>query len=203
MTKFLRIDSSASGEGSNTRKLADTFYSRLGLSGSEQVTVRDVSSGLPVVTGDWVGANFTPEDDRSPEQKQTLALSDSLIAELEAADVITIGVPIYNFGVPASLKAWIDLVARARKTFRYTENGPEGLLTGKKAVVFVASGGTEVNSAIDFATPYIKHVLGFIGIHDVTIVAADRSMARGEAAMEEALTHVEAVTGHLKGAQAA
>jgi FMN-dependent NADH-azoreductase len=96
------------------------------------------------------------------------------------ADVLVIGVPVYNFGIPASLKAWVDMIARARLTFRYTESGPVGLLRGKRAVLVVASGGTAVGSEIDFATDYLRHVLGFLGIDDVEIIAANRVMPRGE-----------------------
>ena len=96
-----------------------------------------------------------------------------LIAELKAADVVVIGAPIYNFGIPAALKAWVDMIARARKTFRYTSEGPEGLLKGKKAYVVIASGGMPVDSDMDFATPYLRQVLGFIGITDVEVIAAD------------------------------
>ncbi len=106
---------------------------------------------------------------------------------------IVIGAPIYNFGVPATLKAWIDQIARARLTFRYTENGPQGLLTGKKAYILAATGGTEVGSAIDFATPWLKFVLGFIGITDVEVIAADRGMSRGDAARQHAAERVSQV----------
>ena len=105
---------------------------------------------------------------------------------------MVIGSPIYNFGVPAALKAWIDMIARARKTFHYTDNGPEGLLTGKKAYVLMASGGTEVGSEIDFASGYLRHVLGFIGIDDVTIIAADQQMMRGDDALSQAMDRIEA-----------
>ena len=137
---------------------------------------RDVSQGLPFLDEEWVGANFTDPVDRSEDQRSKLALSDTLVGELKAADTIVIGTPIYNFSVPAALKAWIDQIARARETFKYTENGPVGLLEGKKAYVLVASGGTKVGSEIDFAATYLKHILGFVGIQDVTIVAADQLM---------------------------
>jgi FMN-dependent NADH-azoreductase len=103
-----------------------------------------------------------------------------LIAELEAADTIVIGVPLYNFGIPAALKAWIDLIARARRTFRYTEAGPEGLLKDKKAYLVVASGGVPVGSDYDFATGYLRHVLGFVGITDVTVIDAGQQMMDGD-----------------------
>ena len=106
--------------------------------------------------------------------------------EIKAADVVLIGLPIYNFGVPAALKAWIDLVARAGVTFRYTESGPVGLLAGKRAIVTVASGGTEAGSDIDFATPYIRHALKFIGITDVLFVKADRLAVNPEGTLKAA-----------------
>ena len=109
-----------------------------------------------------------------------------MVAELEAADTIVIGVPIYNFGVPAALKAWVDMVCRARRTFAYTENGPVGLLDNKKAFLVIASGGTDSGSEIDFATGYLRHVLGFIGIHDVTIVDASGLMKDVDASLSRA-----------------
>ena len=142
------------------------------------------------MTENWVAANFTDEAERSDAQKAELALSDTLVEELIAADILVIGTPIYNFGIPAALKAWIDMVARARMTFHYTANGPEGLLTGKKAYILVASGGTEIGSEIDFATGYLRHVLGFIGITDVTFIAADQQMVKGQAAVEAALQEI-------------
>lgn len=185
----LQIDASARTQGSTSRKLTARIAEKLGGS----VIKRDLASGLPQINEAWVGANFTPADDRSDAQKQTLALSDSLIDELKQADVIVIGVPMYNFGVPAALKAWVDLVARAGVTFRYTENGPEGLLTGKRAVLAVTSGGTQVGSDIDFATGYMKHFLGFIGIHDVEVVAADRQMVDNDAATTRADDAIDAL----------
>ncbi|MEQ8367502.1 MAG: NAD(P)H-dependent oxidoreductase, partial [Roseicyclus sp.] len=139
-------------------------------------------------------ANFTPADARSDDQKAKLALSDDLVAELKAADTIVIGLPIYNFGVPAALKAWVDQVARAGVTFQYSEYGPKGLLDGKRAIVVVASGGTEAGSDIDFATGYIRHVLAFIGITEVDFVAADRMMIDADATLKSANAQVEALT---------
>jgi FMN-dependent NADH-azoreductase len=190
---ILKIDASARKAGSMTRELTDTLVTRLlDIHPSAGVLTRDVSAGLPVVDEAWVGANFTDPAERSSEQKLKLALSDTLVAELKAADVLVIAAPIYNFGIPASLKAWVDLVARARETFRYTENGPEGLLKGKKAYVVVASGGVPVNSPVDFATPYLKQVLAFIGITDVTVIAADQLMMDGDAKRAAARAAIEA-----------
>ena len=186
---ILRVDASARRSGSSSRALTDALIARLG---STAVVSRDLSDALPFVTENWVHANYTDEAERTDEQKAELELSDRLVAELFAADILVIGSPVYNFGIPAALKAWIDMVARARKTFRYTERGPQGLLTGKKAYVLMASGGTEIGSEIDFASGYLRHVLGFIGIDDVTIIAADQQMMRGEDALSQALGRIAA-----------
>ena len=190
---ILHIDASARFEGSVSRALSQSLVETLS-SPETSVIQRDIGAApLPIITGDWVGANFTPDDQRSDAQKETLALSDELIAELEAADTIVFGVPIYNFGVPATFKAWVDLVARARKTFKYSESGPVGLLEGKSAYVVIASGGTESGSEIDFATPYVRHVLGFLGIHDVTVIAADQLMATGDDKIAAARAQIAAI----------
>lgn len=172
MTKtILHIDASARRSGSATRDLSARIVKHLG---AIRIIRRDLASPLPLLTEDWIAANFTPADQRDAVQRDQLALSDQLVEELQQADTIVIGLPIYNFSVPAAFKAWIDLVARAGLTFSYSENGPKGLLEGKRAVLAIASGGTAVGSEIDFATGYAKHVLGFIGIHDVDVVAADQ-----------------------------
>ncbi len=190
----LRVDASARFEGSVTRQLADLMLEQLGerVSGLS-VTLRDVAAGMPFVDAAWIGANLAEPEAREAAQRQVLAKSDELVAELMAADVLVIATPVYNFGVPASLKAWVDQVARARLTFRYTEYGPEGLLAGKKAYLLVATGGTEVGSDIDFATPWLKFVLGFLGITDVEVIAADRGMLRGDAARHKAAEHAAQV----------
>jgi len=183
---ILRIDASMRRDGSTTRRLADSVVARLTEDGAARVIRRDLADGMPPIDEGWIGANFTDPATRTEEQRAALALSDRLVDELKAADTIVIALPVYNFGVPAAMKAWIDQVARARVTFRYTETGPVGLLTGKRAIVVAATGGTAIGSEIDFATPYLRHVLGFIGIHDVEIVAADRQMADAEAALAKA-----------------
>jgi len=184
---ILRVDASARKAGSSSRALTDALIARLA---PANIVTRDLTEALPFVTEDWVGANFTDESERTDAQQAELALSDSLVDELVAADTLVIGTPIYNFAVPAALKAWIDLIARARKTFHYTANGPEGLLTDKKAYVLIASGGTEVGSEIDFASGYLRHILAFVGITDLTVIAADQQMMRGEAALDQALEQV-------------
>ncbi|MBW8369638.1 MAG: NAD(P)H-dependent oxidoreductase [Thiobacillus sp.] len=192
--RVLRIDASARIEGSVSRQLADLMLADLaGRVPGVSLVRRDLATGVPLIDAAWVSANLTDSHARNAAQRQALAKSDELVAELRAADVLVIATPIYNFGVPASLKAWIDQVARARLTFRYTEYGPEGLLTGKKAYVLAATGGTEVGSAIDFATPWLKFVLGFLGITDVEVIAADRGMARGDAARQHAAERIAQV----------
>ena len=180
---LLRIDASARTEGSVSRTLADRVAEKL--SPGTRI-LRDLGEGLPQIDADWIGANFTPAEERTPEQASKLALSDTLLRELIAADTLLISVPIYNFGVPASLKAWIDLVARAGVTFHYTAEGPKGLLENKRAILVLASGGTEVDGPIDFATPYLRHVLGFIGITDVQVVRSDRQMVDADASRRQA-----------------
>lgn len=165
---ILRIDASARKTGSATRALTANLIETLA---PARVITRDLAdTPLPQIDEDWVGANFTPADDRTEAQKARLGLSDTLVAELQEADTLVIGLPVYNFGVPAALKAWVDLVARAGLTFRYTADGPQGLLTGKTAVIAFASGGVPLGSEVDFASRYLEHVLGFIGITDVKFV---------------------------------
>lgn len=188
---LLHIDASARREGSVTRDLTARIVDRFPRAA---VIRRDLAENpVPQITEDWVTANFTPAEERTPDQHWTLAQSDALVAELEQADTLVIGLPVYNFGLPAALKAWIDQVARAGVTFRYTANGPEGLLTGKRAIIAMASGGTEAESAIDFATPYLRHMLAFLGITDVTVVAADRMAVQPGESLERALARLDAL----------
>ena len=134
------------------------------------------TSGLQPLDAAWISSAFTPEDSRAPEQKQALATSDELIAELEQADEYVFGVAMHNFSIPSVLKLWIDQVVRSGRTFSYTASGPQGLLQGKKATVLVASGGVyEAGSpagAMNFIDPYLKTILAFIGITDVKFVSA-------------------------------
>ena len=192
--RVLRVDASARVEGSITRQLADQMVRGLQARVADvSVTRRDVALGLPFVDAAWVNANFTDPAARSEAHRESLSGSDALVAEVMEADVWVIGVPIYNFGVPASLKAWIDQIARARLTFHYTDQCPKGLLTGKKVFILTATGGTEVGSEIDFATPWLKFVLGFLGITDIEVIAADRGMMRGDAAREHATHRIDQV----------
>jgi len=201
--KVLRIDSSGRAQDSITRQLTDLFLAQLQHQGRElQVTTRDVAQGIPFISEAWINANFTDPAQRSESQRETLAYSDSLVQEIMAADVLVIGAPIYNFGIPAALKAWIDMIARARLTFRYGENGPVGLLTGKQAYLIMASGGTPLGSDIDFASTYLRHVLAFVGITQVETIAAERLMLQGDAARAAAIAQITRLAG-LPTAQAA
>ena len=190
MTKVLRIDASMRHHGSTTRDLTDQVIEKL-KPGS--TVVRDLAQGVELIDEAWINANFTDPEARSDEQHARLAGSDTLVQELRDADIVVIGMPIYNFGLPGALKAWVDLVARARETFRYTENGPVGLLEGKRAIIVAASGGTELDSSIDFAAPYLRHALAFIGITDVQVVSADRQMVDAETARIKAAAAIESL----------
>ena len=195
--RILRIDSSAQTETSQSRRLSDRIIDGLhALGKSPDVTVRDLDKRLPQLDRAWIEANTTPNDDSTDDQRKTLALSDTLIAEIEVADTLIIGVAIYNFSIPASLKLWIDLVCRTRKIFAYSEGKPKGLMTGKRAIVCFASGGTPFGSDIDFASGYIRHILGFIGITNVTFIAADKRF-KDDQALIRADAAVDALIGQL------
>jgi FMN-dependent NADH-azoreductase len=187
----LLISASGRKQGSATRALsADLIEALEDRHDAVNVVHRDVSNGVPFVDDAWIAANFTPDDMRTGEHRETLAYSDALVKELQEADVLVFGVPVYNFSIPAALKAWVDMIARARLTFRYTENGPVGLLAGKKAYLVVATGGVPVGSPVDFATPYLRHALNFVGITDIEIVAADRLNSSAEDSMDRARAHI-------------
>ena len=169
----LSVTASARQTDSVTRRFASEMLDELHKQHARvNVVERNVSAGLPFVDETWVSANFTPAEQRNDAQKAVLAGSDALVAELSQADVLLIAAPIYNFSVPATLKAWIDQIARVGLTFNYTSNGPVGALQGKKAYLLFASGGTELDSEIDFASGYLRHIMGFIGIDDVSFISA-------------------------------
>jgi FMN-dependent NADH-azoreductase len=184
MSNILYITASIRSDSESiSRSLGQSIVDGLASKSGASVTTRDLATNdLPFVSAERFGANLTPAADRTPEQAELAAIADTLIAELQAADTIVIASPIYNFGPPAVLKAWADLVARVGTTFRYTANGPEGLLTGKKAYLAIASGGTPVGADFDYMSRWLTFFLGFLGITDVAIVAADGIMGQdGEA----------------------
>lgn len=193
MSTILYITASIRSEADSvSRGLGQRLVEGLAAKSGAAVTTRDLATNdLPYMTAERFAANNTPAADRTPEQAELAAIADTLIAELQAADTIIIASPVYNFAAPATLKSWADLVARAGTTFRYTANGPEGLLTGKKAYLAMASGGTPVGADFDFMTRWLTFFLGFLGITEVEMVAADGIMGEGgeekiAAAQEEA-----------------
>lgn len=185
--RILEVAASGRVQDSVSRMLSKDLLNALAQRhGDVVITRRNLSEGVTLVDESWIEANFTAPEDRTAAHRTTLSESGKLVSELQNADVLVIGVPIYNFGVPAALKAWVDMICRARLTFRYTANGPEGLLTGKKAYLVVASGGVLVDSPVDFATPYMRQALRFIGIDDVEVIAAEQLNSKAEAAIDAA-----------------
>lgn len=173
--KILQVNSSARIHGSHSSQLADAITARLlATHPTATRTVRDLASHAhPALDEATLQALFTPADQRTPEQAARVAQDDALIAELQAADTVVIGAPMYNLGVSVQLKNWIDAISRARVTFAYTENGPVGLLTGKKVYVAVTRGGRYRDSEMDTQVPYLRTVLGFLGMKDVSFIYAE------------------------------
>lgn len=172
MTTILRLDSSASGESSVTNGLSDLLIETLAASEEHVDVVRRDLTTLPALNNALLSANNTPDEARTADQVELAAIADELIAELEWADVVVIGSPIYNFGVPSGVKAWMDLVARAGRTFSYSETGPVGHLSGKKAYIVSSSGGVALGSEADFATPHLRVFLNFLGLTEVELIDA-------------------------------
>ncbi|MDR6379319.1 MULTISPECIES: FMN-dependent NADH-azoreductase [Paraburkholderia] len=175
MTTILQINSAARSQGANSTLLLNELTEKLQQSNpGAQVVVRNLQAEpLPHLDDAILGAFFTPADQRTPEQAAIAARSEALIAELQAADIIVIGAPMYNFGISSQLKTYFDFIARAGITFRYTANGPEGLVTGKKVYVVSARGGKYAGTPNDSQTPYLKSFLGFIGMTDVNFIYAE------------------------------
>jgi FMN-dependent NADH-azoreductase len=191
MSKILHIDSSVRSSGSLTRQLGGEFIAKLKAANpAASVVTRDLASTpAPHLTEAVLGAFFTPAEQRNAEQAAAIKTSDALVDELLAADTIVIGAPMYNFSVPSGLKAWIDNVARAGRTFQYGANGPEGLVSGKKVYVVVSTGGAYSEgpyAAYDHVTTYLRAVLGFLGMTDVTFIVAE-GVAMGDEAVASAI----------------
>lgn len=178
MTNVLVINSSVRFNESISRELTTILAARL--KGDKSVVAhRDLTKDIHFISEQSLNAVEKSLADRTDEEHNLAALSYSLIEELELTDYIIVGSPMYNFGPPASLKAWADLVARVNRTFTYTDNGPVGLLKNKKAFIIAVTGGTGVNSNLDFMTPWLKHFLSFIGITDIEIISADGIYTEG------------------------
>ncbi|MES2298423.1 MAG: NAD(P)H-dependent oxidoreductase [Pseudomonadota bacterium] len=190
---ILQINSSARSSGSESTRLADAIVARLSSSAAQvRVTRRDLASEPhPALDEATLQALFTPADQRSAAQAARVALDDALIAQAQAADVIVIGAPMYNFGMTVQLKSWFDAIARAGVTFRYTENGPLGLLTGKKVYVTLSRGGVHRGGASDTQVPHLKVLLGFLGMTDVEFVYSE-GLAMGPEAMARAQAQADA-----------
>jgi len=174
MENVLRITTSILGEGSVSSELMNDLLIKLGAGESLDVKERNFTiQPIPHLDGAWLTALSTPDADRSSEQQAKVAFSDQLVAELLEADILVIGLPMYNFSLPSMLKAWIDHIARAGVTFKYTENGAVGLLEGKKVYLVAALGGIHETGATDFLRPYMKHIMAFVGLSDVEFISAD------------------------------
>lgn len=190
---ILQINASARREGANSTRIANAIVARLqAVNPTAKRTVRDLATHPhPMLDEAALGALFTPADQRTQAQTARVALDDALIAEVQAADVLVLGVPMYNFGIPTQLKNWIDAIARAGVTFRYTEKGPEGLLKGKKVYLSLARGGRYRGTENDTQTPYLKTVLGFLGMTDLHFIYAE-GLNMGPEAARQGFTEAEA-----------
>ena len=175
MSNVLIIESSARQQGSFSRQLTRQFISQWQVARpADQVTVRDLAlNPVPHLDANLLGGWMKPEAQRSADEQASLQRSDELTDEVLGADVLVLAAPMYNFAIPSTLKAWLDHVLRAGVTFKYTETGPQGLLTGKKAYVLTARGGLYAGSTSDHQEPYLRQVMAFIGIHDVTFIHAE------------------------------
>ena len=197
--KILQINTSPRRKVANSTRLANNVVARLQAANpGAAVTLRDLAvTPHPILDEAALGALFTPAEQRTPEQAARAALDDALIAEVQAHDTLVLGVPMYNFGNPVQLRAWIDAIAKAGVTFKYTETGPVGLLQGKSVYVALARGGLYRGTPNDLQTPYLKQVLGFLGMTDVRFIYAEglnmgpetaaKGFAQAEADLEAAL----------------
>ncbi|MFA7268921.1 MAG: NAD(P)H-dependent oxidoreductase [Sterolibacterium sp.] len=183
---ILQINASARREGANSTYVANSIVARLLKTNTDaRLMLRDLASDPhPVLDEEALGALFTSADQRTPAQAARVALDDALIAKVQAADVLVLGVPMYNFGVPVQLKNWIDAIARNGVTFRYTANGPEGLLKGKKVYVALARGGRYRGTESDSQVPYLKTVLSFLGMTELHFIYAEGLNMGAEAAQQ-------------------
>jgi FMN-dependent NADH-azoreductase len=202
MSTLLHVDSSPLYGRSVSRQLTEAFVAQWRSSHPDGTVLdRDLNStSLSPITADWVGAAYTPDGARTPQQKEMLALSESLLTELEQADEYVFGVPMHNFGVPSVLKLWIDQIARVGRTFTYGDGAPKGLLTGKKATFIIATGGiydaqTRMAS-FNFVEPYLRSVFGFLGVTDTTFLTTG-----GTAALNQGLDRDSFLAPHLHAVQ--
>ncbi|MEX1664150.1 FMN-dependent NADH-azoreductase [Zhongshania arctica] len=190
MTNILHINSSVFGQGGTSSQMSQEFIQALRNKQDDSTLIfRDLHENpLPHLDGERFTAFVTPAEQRSPAQHAIVAESDILINELRDADIIVLGMPLYNLGVPSTFKAYIDHIARAGETFRYTANGPQGLLSDKKVYVFAARGGQYLDTPMDTQTPYLRHILGLMGISDIEFIYAE-GLNMGPELAKQALTN--------------
>lgn len=193
MKNVLWLNSSLNSKNGQSYKLSKILIDELENKANYKVSERDLAAEpLPHLSQEEFQSWLTPVEDRTNSQSSLSKLSDSLVKELQGSDILVVGLPMYNFGIPSSFKAWIDRVARAGITFRYTENGPEGLLSDKKVIVVATRGGQYQGTPKDTQTQYIKDVFAFIGLNDVDFVYAEGvAMQDAEASIQNARTRLE------------
>jgi len=192
--KFYQIDSSARKDGSTSRALAKKLLDKI-KKPEDDVIYRDLDDEMVFVSGLTESGMKIEEKDRNEHHKKMFELSDKLVSELKESDIIIISAPIYNYGPPATLKAWADLAARVGETFRFKPDGRrEGLLSNKRAFLVITSGGTKLNSNEDFLTPWLKFILNFFGIEKVDVVSADQMALDYEKSIKDAETQIENIS---------
>ena len=192
--RIYQIDSSARKEGSTSRALAKKLLNKI-KKPEDEVIYRDLNDEMLFVTGLTESGMNIDEKDQNENHKKMFELSDKLVKELKESDIIIISAPIYNYGPPATLKAWSDLAARVGETFRFKANGRrEGLLKNKKAYLIITSGGTKLNSQEDFLTPWLKFILNFFGIEKVEVISADQMALNYDKSIKDAETQIENLT---------
>ena len=197
--KIYQIDSSARKEGSTSRALANKVLEKIKKPGDE-VIYRDLNDEMVFVTGLTESGMNIEQKDQNENHKKMFKLSDQLVKELKESDIIIISAPIYNYGPPATLKAWSDLAARVGETFRFKPNGRrEGLLKNKKAYLVITSGGTKLNSSEDFLTPWLKFILNFFGIEKIDIICADQMALDYDKSIKDAEKQIENISGDRHG----
>jgi FMN-dependent NADH-azoreductase len=198
MTQLLQINASIFSEQGQSSRLANQFVAGwLAANPGGQIAVRDLGTDpVPHLTAQRFGAFIAKPEERNAQQQAVIDFSDTLIEEIKQADTIVLGLPMYNFGIPSALKAYFDHIARAGVTFRYTDKGPQGLLTGKKVYVFATRGGLYAGTPLDTQTTYVRDFLRFIGIEDVEFVYAE-GLSMGEASQQASLTNAKAAIQQL------
>jgi len=192
--KIYQIDSSARKEGSTSRALAKKLLDKIKKPGDE-VIYRDLNNEMVFVSGLTESGMKIDKKDQTEHHKKMFELSDKLVKELKDSDIIIISAPIYNYGPPATLKAWSDLAARVGETFKFTPEGRrEGLLKNKKAYIVITSGGTKINSYEDFLTPWLKFILNFFGIEKIDIICADQMALDYDKSIKDAEKQIENIS---------